>query len=81
MIYDDDNDDTRHLSLTSQQNQKKSAKGEYDNENIKSILLSNHNTRTDLAQSQLHSKNDLNLDNFDKPSSKIYKADIASYRI
>lgn len=75
LSYDGDGDDTGPLSLTSQQNHDKSAKDEYDNDNIKSILLSNHNTRTDLAQSQLHSKNDLNLDNFDKPSSKIYKPD------
>ena len=60
-------------SLNSQQNQKNKEKDDYyNNYNIKPALESNYNDKSDLYQSQLQSKKELNLDDIDKPDSDIY---------
>ena len=59
--------------MNSQQNQKNKEKDDYyNNYNIKPALESNYNDKSDLYQSQLQSKKELNLDDIDKPDSDIY---------
>ena len=68
-------DDIKSVSLNSQQNQKNKDQDDYyNNDNIKPVLESNYNNKSDLYPSQLQSKKELNLDDIDKPSSDIYKA-------